>query len=86
MFLISEISGYSMAHFIGDSNEFRGFWINDRQNGNMWRALFGRPAANGGPQLLNGRILVIMQRELINGWNIMGNRHFITRLILILIP
>lgn len=36
--------GQGTAWLIGEMNEFRGFWINDRQNGNMLNALLG----NGG--------------------------------------
>jgi RHS repeat-associated protein len=48
MFLISERFGPGVANSIGHANEFRGFGINDRQSGNMWRALLGMPARNGG--------------------------------------
>jgi RHS repeat-associated protein len=42
MFLMAERYGPDRAQLIGSLNEYRGFWINDRQNGNMWNALMGR--------------------------------------------
>jgi hypothetical protein len=47
MFLISERYGPDVASSIGYANELRGLTINDRQNGNMTRALLGQRTANG---------------------------------------
>jgi len=49
MFLLSSVFGTTTAEIIGDLNEVRGLIITDRQNGNMKRALLGKPAQNGGP-------------------------------------
>jgi hypothetical protein len=49
MFLMASKWGPAEAHFIGIGNELRGFFINDRQNNNMFNALLGKPAKNGGP-------------------------------------
>ena len=48
MFLMSSRHGPIDANIIGTANEVRGLFFNDRQNGNMLRAVFGQPTENGG--------------------------------------
>lgn len=49
MFLLSSRYGVEVAELIGVANETRGLIINDRQSGNMIRAIRGLPTETGGP-------------------------------------
>lgn len=61
MFLVAERYGKSAAITIGNSNEIRGLLVNDRQAGNMWRALGGaRGTAFEVADLLNNKMGLIL--------------------------
>lgn len=49
MFLLASKVGIVDADMVGNANEARGLFFNDRQSGNMKRALFGQPTSTNGP-------------------------------------
>jgi hypothetical protein len=48
IFLMAEVFGPDQASLVTTANEVRGLAINDRQSSNIWRALSGQRAVNGG--------------------------------------